>query len=413
MAQPLPAGRPEHRSVKHRLRPWFGSGPRRHGEPLIGRSVSYLELFYDLVFVVLVSQAAHTLALHPGVRGTIEFAVVFGLIWIAWINGTLYHELHGREDGRIRAYVFAQMVVLAVLAVFTGYSGTDDGTPFALTYSLLLVLLTWQWYEVRRRDLPEHKAASTPYLAGLLVTVAAMLASAWLPDVARLAVWGLVVAGWVGLGLFLFVSRSRPLTFFVATESLVERMALFIIIVLGETVVGVVNGIAETDRAPITVITGLLGLFIGFGIFWNYFDMVGTREPREERGRIAVWFFGHLPQAGAIAAAGAAMIGLVAEAHEDRTSTAVAWTLAGSVALSLLLIAAQSSAVHQRESIDAILRTRVYLAAAVGVLLLGILAPAPWLLALLMVLVLSLTWLAAFVPPEPADSSAEDARSSD
>ena len=54
------------RSVKHGMRAWFGAGPRRHGEPIGGRPVSYIELFYDLVFVVLVGQAAHTLALHPG-----------------------------------------------------------------------------------------------------------------------------------------------------------------------------------------------------------------------------------------------------------------------------------------------------------------------------------------------------------
>ena len=126
------------RSVKHRLGAWFGEGPRRHGEPLVGRRSAIIELFYDLVFVVLVGQAAHTLAAHPGWRGIAEFGAVFGLVWIAWINGTLYHELHGREDGRSRLYMFAQMGVLAVLAVFTGYAGTVDGTAFALTYSVLL-----------------------------------------------------------------------------------------------------------------------------------------------------------------------------------------------------------------------------------------------------------------------------------
>ena len=168
--------------MKHRLGAWFGSGPRRHGEPLAGRSVSYLELFYDLVFVVLVGQAAHTLAAHPGWGGTAEFVAVFGLVWIAWINGTLYHELHGREDGGSRFYVFAQMGVLAVLAVFTAYAGTTDGTAFALSYSVLLLLLFWQWYEVRRHDLPEDRHASTPYLLGLTVTIVVMVASAWLAD---------------------------------------------------------------------------------------------------------------------------------------------------------------------------------------------------------------------------------------
>ena len=150
---------PRRRTVKHGMRVWYGDGPRRHGEPLPGRVVSYIELFYDLVFVVLVGQAAHTLAAHPGWRGAAEFGALFGLIWIAWINGTLYHELHGREDGRSRTYIFAKMCVLAVLAVFVDHAGGEDGTSFAPTYSVLLVLLSWQWYEVRRRDLPEDRSA--------------------------------------------------------------------------------------------------------------------------------------------------------------------------------------------------------------------------------------------------------------
>jgi len=391
------------RSVKHGLRAWFGDGPRRHGEPVIGRSVSYLELFYDLIYVVLVSQAAHTLAVHPGWRGTAEFAAVFGLVWIAWMNGTLYHELHGREDGRSRFYVFAQMAVLAVLAVFTAYAGTVDGTAFALTYTVLLLLLTWQWYEVRRRDLPENKPASTPYLLGLAVTTVVMVASAWLPDVPRLVAWLAITIGWVALGLVAFVGLARPLQYFEATESLVERMALFVIIVLGETVVGVVNGIGETDRDALTMATRMLGLCIGFGIFWNYFDVVGAREPRRDARSLAAWFFGHLPQTGSIAVAGAAMVGLVAEAHEPRTSAAVAWSLSGAVAVILLLIAVQSSAVEQHHALEARTRTAVYVVGAVLVLVVAAFTPAPWLLALLVVGVLSLTWLSAFVPsPERA-----------
>jgi low temperature requirement protein LtrA len=387
------------RSVKHRLGAWFGAGPRRHGEPLGGRSVSYLELFYDLVFVVLVGQAAHTLAAHPGWGGSAEFAAVFGLVWIAWINGTLYHEMHGREDGRSRFYVFAQMGVLAVLAVFTGYAGTKDGTAFALTYSVLLLLLFWQWYEVRRHDLPENKPASTPYLLGLAVTIVVMIASAWLSDGPRVAVWIGITIGWAVLGLTGFLGRSRPLSFFTPTESLVERMALFVIIVLGETVVGVVNGVNEAERDALTITTGVLGLCIGFGIFWNYFDVVGVREPREDRRALASWFFGHLPLTGSVAAAGAAMVGLLVNAHEPRTPTAVAWTLAVAVALVLLLIALESAAVEQHEAIDTRTRTTVYAVGAGLVLVLGALAPAPWLLALLVVGMLSLTWLSSFVPP--------------
>ena len=388
------------RTVKHGMRAWFGAGPRRHGEPVIGRSVSYIELFYDLVFVVLVGQAAHALAAHPGWGAAAEFGAVFGLIWIAWINGTLYHELHGREDGRSRTYIFAQMCVLAVLAVFTGHAGTVDGTTFALTYAVLLVLLCWQWYEVRRRDLPEHRPASTPYLVGLLVTIGVMVATAWLPDVTRVAAWWCVVVGWVGLGTYGFTSRNRSLQFFSATDSLIERFALFVIIVLGETVVGVVNGITDAGPDALTIVTGVLGLCIGFGVWWNYFDIVGVREPRPERGRVATWFFSHLVQCGAIAAAGAAMVGLVSDAHSSRTPAAVAWTLGGAVAISLVLVAVQSATVERDpDELGSRPLVVVFAIGAVLVLALAALTPPPWLLALLVIAVLSTTWLMAFVPP--------------
>jgi hypothetical protein len=49
-------------SLRRGLSEWFGQPPRRHGEPILHRAVSYLELFYDLVYVVCISQASHTLA---------------------------------------------------------------------------------------------------------------------------------------------------------------------------------------------------------------------------------------------------------------------------------------------------------------------------------------------------------------
>ena len=69
-------------------------------EAIADRTVSVLELFDDLVYVAVIGQAAHHLAEHVSARGFVEFAVIFALIWIAWVNGSVYLELHGREDGR-------------------------------------------------------------------------------------------------------------------------------------------------------------------------------------------------------------------------------------------------------------------------------------------------------------------------
>ena len=75
--------------------------------------VGPLELFYDLAVVVLVAQAARHLAGHLSWRGLGEFAVVFTLVWIAWANGSLHHELHGHDDARSRSTFLLQILVLA------------------------------------------------------------------------------------------------------------------------------------------------------------------------------------------------------------------------------------------------------------------------------------------------------------
>src|SRR4030081_1645705 len=104
-AKPAPPAHPRvsttaHRERWARRRPQLWQPPRAHGEQPRDRVVGPLELFYDLSIVALVAQAAHHLAGHLTWGGVAEFTVVFTLVWIAWINGSLHHELHGHEDAR-------------------------------------------------------------------------------------------------------------------------------------------------------------------------------------------------------------------------------------------------------------------------------------------------------------------------
>ena len=123
--------------TRRRFKRWLWRPPRPHGEVRPDRNVSFLELFYDLVYVAVIAQAAHHLAEHVTVRGVVEFAVVFSLIWVAWVNGSLYVELHGRDDGRTRNLVFIQMAILALLAVFTAEAPGATGPAFAVVYAAL------------------------------------------------------------------------------------------------------------------------------------------------------------------------------------------------------------------------------------------------------------------------------------
>lgn len=274
---------------------WFRTPPRRHGEVWYEREVSFLELFYDLVYVVLIGRTTHHLAVHVDGRAVAEFAVVFGLIWLAWFQGTLWHELHGREDGRSRNYIFMQMGLLALLAVFAGEASGVDGREFAVTYSVLLSLLTLQWYRVRRIDVDaRYRPTSTRWITGMLLSIVLMVGSAPAGDEFRLWLWAVVVAGWVIGGLALVVGDHTEGFGEGVTRSLVERMGLFTIIVLGEVVVGVVGGISDAERRDLlTISTGMIGLTIGMGMWWNYFDMLGRRVPGQRGRRLAGWLFAH------------------------------------------------------------------------------------------------------------------------
>jgi Bacterial low temperature requirement A protein (LtrA) len=115
-----------------RLRRYLWQPPRPHGEQPRERMVGPLELFYDLAVVVLVAQAAHHLAAHLTWRGLGEFAVVFTLVWIAWTNGSLHHELHGHEDARARSTFLLQILVLVAMGAFIPEAGGARGAAFAV-----------------------------------------------------------------------------------------------------------------------------------------------------------------------------------------------------------------------------------------------------------------------------------------
>ncbi len=373
----------------------FWQPPRAHGEAIEDRSVSFLELFYDLVYVVVIAQAAHHLAEHVTWRGVIEFTVVFGMIWVAWLNGSAYYDLHGREDGRTRTYVFIQMALLALLAVFTGDAVGADGPAFAAVYAIYLAVFTWLWYTVRRRDDARFSSLTGQWLFGMIVSTIVVAATAFMNDETRLIIWALFVLGWI-IGP---IVQDHLQGGFAAldiniTESMIERFGLFTIIVLGEVVVGVVAGISDAERSTIVITTGMIGLIIGFAYRWTYFDFVGGRPVRVGKGRNSRWMMGHLPAAMAIAASGAAMVSLIEHATDDRTPKPTAWLLSGSVAVGLLALALIIPALADADRLPQVyqpLRVALLLAAVTAIAV-GALRPTPWVFALLLVAMLSAVW---------------------
>ena len=376
---------------------WFWQPPRAHGETIVDRRVSPLELLYDLVYAVVIAQAGNHLAAHVSAATVFEFAAVFSLTWIAWANGSLYFELHGRLDGRTRTYFFVQIGILAILAVYAADAGGPGGPGFAFAYTAFLVAMTWLWFEVRRRDAvvhPEFLGDTGRYLVAMVLSAVVIFVSAFLPDQARLAVWAIFTAAWVVL-LWLFgrlpVGLGRGIT---PTDSLVERFGTLTIIVLGEVLFGVVDGLSQSSRDLTTVATGMIALVIGFGLWWIYFDVVGGRLPKPDGRALASWILSHFPITLSIAAAGAGMVGLIEHAHDSATPEAIAWLLSGAVAVGLLFLIPTWRALADSDRLPGLHR-RIWMAMLAGAVIsviVGWVRPVPWLFALLLVAVLSGAW---------------------
>ena len=139
------------------------------------------------------------------------------------------------------------------------------------------------------------------------------------------------------------------------TPSLIERMGLFVIIVLGEVIVGAVTGMADVHPLEAEgIVIGLLGVVVAIGLWWIYFDLVSYREPAPRRTQ--VWLNLHFPLVVAIAAGGAAVLNTVEHAGRPLPD-AVRWLLVGSLAAAMLSNALIAWTLELRRTLPELYRT--------------------------------------------------------
>jgi low temperature requirement protein LtrA len=381
-----------------RVRRTLWQPPRPHGEQPHERVVGPLELFYDLAVVVLVAQAAHHLAGHLTLPGFGQFAAVFTLVWIAWANGSLHHELHGHEDARARSTFLLQILLLAAIGAFIPEADGSRGAAFAIAAAVLFAVLAALWQLAARGDRPEYRRPSRLYVAGTVACAVLLAASAPLPASARVQAWGVLdIVYLIGFAAVLLTTDLPQAHGLIVTEALTERFGAFIIIVLGETLTGVVTGLSSRPISALTMAVGLIAVVVGFGAWWTYFDFAGQRQPRPEPAPSGSWIVGHLPLTAAVAAMGAAMVSLVDHAHDGRTPAATAWVLcAGTAAVlvtTMLLAATLPDWSRDRYLYRPL--ARICAAAAAACLGLAAVRPAPLLLVLALVVLLSIPWVFA------------------
>ncbi len=311
----------------------IGEGSEEH------RHATWLELFYDLVFVVAISQLAHNLHDHVSLSGLFGFVVLFIPVWWAWIGTTFYANRFDSDDVGHRLLTGMQMLAIAALAINIHDGLSESSAGFALAYAAGRILLVIEYLRAAKH-ITAARPLATRYAQGFAIAATLWLVSAFVPLEWRFGLWG----------LGLIVDFATPLT---ASKLVVglpphaghlpERFGLFTIIVLGEAIIAVVDGVAEQKWDIESAIAAAFGLGIAFCLWWVYFDNVGGAPIRNARtdGRAAlmnIWLYTHLPLVIGIAATGVGVELVVASDANVALSDNYRWLICGAVALCFLAL---------------------------------------------------------------------------
>ncbi|MDX2231368.1 MAG: low temperature requirement protein A [Leptolyngbyaceae cyanobacterium bins.349] len=305
------------------------------------RRVTWLELFYDLVFVVAVSQLAHNLSKNVSLAGVLGFVELFIPVWWAWIGTTFYANRFDTDTVVRRILMAIQMLAIAALAVNIHHGLDSSSVGFALSYATARFVLVFEYWWAGQ-CIPQARGLTTHYAIGFAIAALFWVLSVFIPLPWRLGFWliGLLLDFATPLTGQQHQARLLP-----HTEHLPERFGLFTMIVLGEAVIAVVKGVTETQWSVMSVLCAVFGFAIAFSLWWIYFDNVDGSSLRAIRstggiGIFQVWLYVHLPLVIGLAAAGVGVEHVIL--NEDRLALLDGdrWLMCGSVALCLSALAA-------------------------------------------------------------------------
>ena len=283
------------------------SAPRlRSAAKPVRRRVTWLELFFDLIFVAAVAQVGRPLAEDYSIAGLARYSFLFVLIWWAWSGHTLYCTRFDQDDLVQRCLVLTQCFLAAVMAA-NAREALDSraSAGFGAAYAALRMVLVAQY--VRARQVVETRALATRYATGFGAAAAVWLASSLVDAPARYWVWGL------GLALDFatpWLAAAHTVRFPPDAAHFPERFGLFTIILLGEFVAAVMRGIESQEYWSFpAAFTAFGGMAFAFVLCWWYFDVARSAEERHIHNRKQAWWFeawqyAHLPLLLGVAVAG-------------------------------------------------------------------------------------------------------------
>jgi low temperature requirement protein LtrA len=314
-----------------------------------GERVTPLELFFDLVFVLAITQCTTLMAHHPTWSGLAQGLLVLGMLWWAWTGYSWLTSVIDPEEGAVRLIIFGAMAALLLVSLCVPEAFGNLALAFALIFGVVRVAHIGLFMLASPDD--DGLRHSVLGLAASTLIAVALLATASLFDgLAQGALWALALFLDMG-GPYFFGSEGWKLV----PGHFAERHGLIIIIALGESIVAI--GVGASHELSLGIGTAaVLGVALTAAMWWIYFDVVaivsarrlGEAEPGKVQNEMArdSYSYLHLVLVAGIVLA-ALGLKLTIGHFGDHLHTVPAFALLGGVAVYLLgLVAFRYRHVH-------------------------------------------------------------------
>jgi low temperature requirement protein LtrA len=238
-----------------------------------GERVTPLELFFDLVFVLALTQCTTLMARTPTWEGVLKGLLVLGVLWWSWVGYAWLTSVIDPEEGSVRLAVFAAMAALLVAALCVPGAFGREALLFACVYAVVrgahIVLFT-----IASREDPQLRHSVAGLAVSTAVGVGLIGAAAFAKGAPQIGLWALAL-GLDMLGPYLFGADGWKLV----PGHFAERHGLIVLIALGESIVALGVGAKDVLDAGI-VAAAVLGMVVAAALWWVYFDVTAIVAER-------------------------------------------------------------------------------------------------------------------------------------
>jgi low temperature requirement protein LtrA len=297
------------------------------------RRATWLEPFFDLVFVVAITELAHQLVVDHSAAGFLTFAGLFVPVYVAWQGYMAYADRFDTDDLLFRvAYLVAMLAIAAMAVLIDDVAHGVHSAGFAVAYVVLRSLMLGLYWRAWRA-VPEARPLIRFYSIGYSIGAAIWLASLAVHTPARYAMWAIAQVLELSLPPFTTRIHRRIRT---SASHLPERWALFTLIVIGESVVAVAVATAGTNWRTESVAAAVLGFAAVAAVWWLYFDRQAAVALRGGTRAVVIYSYAHLPLLIGLAAVGAGVRLLIERASQPHLGLGSSVALVGGVIVFIL-----------------------------------------------------------------------------